>query len=50
MIFATDGYGVLAPDYIGLGHGEKKHLYCHADSEAEAGIDFMNIIDGFNKT
>ena len=48
-IFATDGYGVLAPDYIGLGHGEKKHLYCHADSEAEAGIDFLNIIDDFNK-
>jgi len=49
MLFATDGYGVLTPDYIGLGHGEKKHLYCHADSEAEAGIDFMNIIDDFNK-
>tara|TARA_B100000683_G_scaffold118576_2_gene116595 strand:- start:3763 stop:4989 length:1227 start_codon:yes stop_codon:yes gene_type:complete len=49
MIFATDGYGVIMPDYFGLGHGDKVHLYCHADSEADAGIDFLKIIDKFNK-
>ncbi len=41
VAFATDGYAVLMPDYIGLGHGEKFHLYQHADSEAQASIDFL---------
>jgi len=30
LIFATDGYSVIIPDYVGLGHGEKQHLYMHA--------------------
>ncbi len=48
-MFATDGYAVIAPDYIGLGRGEKQHLYHHADSEANAGIDFLKVIDEFNE-
>jgi hypothetical protein len=48
MLFAADGYGVIMPDYIGLGKSDKTHLYCHADSEADAGIDFLKIIEGFN--
>ena len=50
MIFAVDGYAVIAPDYIGLGEGEKKHLYCHVESEALAAIDFLNVIDQINST
>ena len=49
MIFASDGYGVLSPDYIGLGEGEKTHLYCNVESEAIAGIDFLMAIDELNK-
>ncbi len=44
LIFCTDGYGVISPDYIGLGEGEKQHLYCHMESEADAGIDFLFAI------
>ena len=50
MIFATDGYAVIAPDYIGLGDGEKEHLYCNVESEAIAAIDFLKVIDEVNKT
>ena len=41
MMFSTDGYYVISPDFIGLGEGEKSHLYCHIESEADAGIDFI---------
>ena len=44
LIFATDGYSVIIPDYVGLGRGEGKHLYMHADSEANAGIYFIKAI------
>lgn len=50
MIFAVDGYAVIAPDYIGLGEGEKEHLYCNVESEARASIDFLNVIDQVNRT
>ena len=43
MLFSTDGYNVICPDYIGLGDGEKSHLYCHIESQASAGIDFIKI-------
>ena len=49
MIFATDGYAVLSPDYIGLGEGEKTHLYCNVESEALAGIDFLLAIEELNE-
>lgn len=44
LMFATDGYAVCEPDYVGLGHGERRHLYIHADSEANAGIDMMKAV------
>ncbi len=49
MIFATDGYAVICPDYIGLGEGDKTHLYCNVESEAIAGIDFILAIKELNK-
>ena len=49
LIFATDGYAVIVPDYVGLGHGEKQHLYMHSDSEANAGIYFLNAIKEINQ-
>ena len=49
LIFSTDGYAVIAPDYVGLGHGEKTHLYMHSDSEANAGIYFMKAIKELNE-
>lgn len=42
--FAVDGYAVLFPDYIGLGHGEKFHLYQHSESEGEASVDMLFAI------
>jgi len=45
FIFCADGYAVAMPDYVGLGRGERLHLYVHANSEADAAIDFMKAID-----
>ena len=39
--FATEGYVVFMPDYLGLGHGERFHLYQHGRTEATASIDFI---------
>lgn len=41
LAFAMDGYAVMQPDYIGLGTGDKFHLYQHAESEAQAGVDMI---------
>lgn len=41
LMFATDGYAVLWPDYVGLAKGEGLHLYHHLESEANAGIDLL---------
>ena len=49
LVFSTDGYGVAMPDYVGLGKGEGVHLYIHAESEANAGIDLMKAIDQINQ-
>lgn len=38
---AMDGYAVLEPDYIGLGHGDKFHLYQLAESEGQASVDML---------
>lgn len=48
MGFATDGYAVAYPDYFGLGKSEGKHLYCHAESEAQAVIDMLRAVREFN--
>lgn len=39
--FAVEGYVVFMPDYVGLGHGERFHLYQHGRTEATASIDFI---------
>lgn len=41
VIFAADGYAVAKPDYIGLGKGDRWHLYQNAESEAVASIDLI---------
>ncbi len=50
LMFATDGYAALFPDYYGIGKGEGKHLYQHAWSEAHAFIYMLYAIDELNKT
>ena len=47
--FATDGYAVIMPDYIGLGKGDKSHLYQHSNSEAEAAIDMYFAVQQLNE-
>ena len=47
--FASDGYAVIMPDYIGLGKGEKTHLYQHAESESDAAIDMYFAVQELNK-
>jgi len=46
--FAADGYAVIMPDYIGLGQGEKTHLYQHSDSESDAAIDMYFAVQKLN--
>lgn len=47
--FAADAYAVIMPDYIGLGKGEKTHLYQHAESESDAAIDMYFAVQELNK-
>jgi hypothetical protein len=49
IAFATDGYLSAFPHYIGLGKGEKSHLYQIAESEAYSNIDMLRAIREFNK-
>ncbi|MCB9257242.1 MAG: prolyl oligopeptidase family serine peptidase [Chitinophagales bacterium] len=49
VAFATDGYLVLYPHYIGLGKGEKTHLYQIADSEAYSNIDMLRAVRELKK-
>jgi len=46
--FAADGYLVIMPDYIGLGKGDKFHLYQNSKSEATASIDMLLAIEELN--
>jgi hypothetical protein len=41
LMFATDGFVVACPDYLGMGDGTKLHPYLHANSEATAIIDMV---------
>jgi len=43
-VFSASGYMVAFPDYVGLGKGEKNHLYCHVETEAAAAINLMRAI------
>jgi hypothetical protein len=49
MMFATDGYAAMYPDYYGIGKGDGRHLYQHAWSEAGAFIYMLYAIDELNK-
>lgn len=49
LMFATDGYAAMYPDYYGIGKGEGKHLYQHAWSEAGAFIYMLYAIDELNQ-
>ncbi len=46
LAFATDGYIVLCPDYIGKGLGERAQLYLDAKTEAGASVDMLIAVDG----
>lgn len=50
FFYAVDAYAVIMPDYIGLGRGEKRHLYQHADSEGQAAIDMLAAVNELNET
>ena len=41
LAMAMDGYAVIMPDYIGLGHGDKFHLYQVAESLGQAAVDML---------
>lgn len=47
---AVDGYLVLKPDYIGLGYGEKFHLYQQYKSLGQASVDFLFAARELNDT
>ena len=46
---AVDGYAVLKPDYIGLGHGERFHIYQNIESEGQASVDMLFAIRELDK-
>jgi hypothetical protein len=41
LAFATDGYIVVSPDYIGKGKGEREQLYLDAATESGASVDML---------
>lgn len=41
LAFATDGYIVIAPDYVGMGSGERDQLYLDAFTESHASVDML---------
>jgi pimeloyl-ACP methyl ester carboxylesterase len=43
--FATDGFAVVAPDYLGLGASPGPHPFMHAASEASATLDLLPAAD-----
>jgi len=45
---AVDGYLVLKPDYIGLGYGDKFHLYQQYKSLGQASVDMIYAIRELN--
>jgi len=42
--FAADGYIVAMPDYLGIGQGERFHLYQHAETQSQASVDMLRAI------
>lgn len=41
VLMTTDGYGMVMPDYLGLGDSPGPHPYHHARSEATAVVDMI---------
>jgi hypothetical protein len=48
LALAMDGYSVIMPDYIGLGHGDKFHLYQVAESLGQASVDMYFAVHEIN--
>ncbi|MEM7037161.1 MAG: lipase family protein, partial [Bacteroidota bacterium] len=46
--FASDGYAVAMPDYLGLGSGEGQHLYHHVETEARSNVDLLRACREIN--
>ncbi len=46
MAFATDGYVVIYPDYIGMGEGEGNQIMLNAPTEAGATVDMLLAVSG----
>jgi len=46
---ATDGYGALYVDYMGIGKGDGFHIYQHAETQAVAGVDMLRAVEELNK-
>lgn len=43
--YASQGYMVIAPDYVGLGKNDARiHPYLHVESQANSGIEMFNAI------
>jgi pimeloyl-ACP methyl ester carboxylesterase len=40
-LFASGGFALVAPDYLGLGESTGPHPYLHADTEASASLDLL---------
>jgi hypothetical protein len=45
VLFASDGFAVAAPDYLGLGVSPGLHPYMQASSEASASVDMLTAAD-----
>lgn len=50
LALAVDGYLVLQPDYIGLGFGDKFHLYQQYKSLGQATVDMIYAVREINDT
>ena len=42
-VFASGGYIVLAPDYVGLGDSPGPHPFLHAETQARASADLIEV-------
>lgn len=49
LLFATEGYLSVLPDFLGLGSSEGLHLYMHAETEATATIDMLRAVKNMAK-
>lgn len=47
--FAADQYFVVRPDYVGLGKGERNHLYHHVETQSGAALDMIRAVRELNR-